>query len=125
MFIDDSVPGVGELPSIRVRRCAPGVGVFGEGAIRRNVIRAVIRGEPVALGRVDASYLRGCVDASLEASTDWNWGRAVCCRSSVSGAARGRGAQGGSGSGLAVTGSGADFRGGRIGAGGVEVILGP
>jgi hypothetical protein len=38
-------------PSIRVRRCAPGFGGYGEVGIGRIVVRAPARGEPVALGR--------------------------------------------------------------------------
>jgi hypothetical protein len=50
-----SVRGVGELSSIRVRRCASRVGVFGQVGIRQGPVRAPLRGEPGALGRVGAS----------------------------------------------------------------------
>jgi hypothetical protein len=55
-----SVPGVGELHSIRVRRCAPRIGQLTEGMIARTVPRFLTRGEPVALGRVDASVFDPC-----------------------------------------------------------------
>jgi hypothetical protein len=42
--------------SIRVRRCAPRVGVSGEVAIDQIVIRALTRRERVALGPVDACF---------------------------------------------------------------------
>jgi hypothetical protein len=41
--------------SIRVRRCAPRIPRFGEVRVGRIVVRALTRGEPVALGRVVAS----------------------------------------------------------------------
>jgi hypothetical protein len=55
---------IGEL--IRVRRCAPGSGCWARGSVRRIVARALIRGEPVVLGRVGASVFQSASGAARQ-----------------------------------------------------------
>jgi hypothetical protein len=64
-----SLQAVGE--SIRVRRCAPRRDYWARGSVRRIVARALIRGEPVALGRVDASCFSIRVRRCAPRSNPW------------------------------------------------------
>jgi hypothetical protein len=65
---DDSVPGIGELPSIRLRRCAPRSRLVGEGR-HVPVVRSGSR--PTTVSPVSANFLRSVFGASRPEQAVW------------------------------------------------------
>jgi hypothetical protein len=107
--------------SIRVRRCTAGADCWATGPVGRIVARALIRGEPVALGRVGARCLPSASSAArLIGSVGVRGSLTGPCRSvilptddSVFGAVELRSIRG-DGELSAVSGAGSKIRGGPI-----------